>query len=264
MFQTGVALALCLGLVGTIGNGVAAAKGDKKGGNSVIAHGRHLGSGGTDGGSATDDTDPGSSPPTSGTTGHGGSVPDNNKVGAGAVTHGKKGGKKGGPESLAGTTTCSVHGKVSFMPALMGGGTATSTVTITGLLNRCGNAHHGKAKFNNGHLTDLVGTLSANDCAMLTSGVAPAVSGGSIKWTPPSKAAESSGVSLPAGTGSVVTRGAKSVIQISYSGGSVASGSFTNTGGVSVKVTSDQDTTQISARCTTGLTSVAFTGTATV
>jgi hypothetical protein len=151
MFRTAVAFFLCIGLVGTVGTGVAAAKGVKKGGNSVIAHGKHLGSGDSgdsDGGTATLATDPGSGPPTTG----GGS----GHTGAGALTHGTKGGKKGGPESFAGTTTCSVHGKVSFKPALVSGGTAGSTVTVTGLLNRCSNARHGKSKFNNGHLSGLV------------------------------------------------------------------------------------------------------------
>jgi hypothetical protein len=109
-----------------------------------------------------------------------------------------------------------------------------------------------------------VGTVTANDCAALSSGVAPTLSGGSIMWTPPSKVAGSSNVSMPGGTGSIVTSGAKSAIQISYSSGSVGSGSFSNTGGSSVKVTSTQDTTQISRRCTTGLTNVAFSGTATL
>ena len=163
-----------------------------------------------------------------------------------------------------GLRSCSIHGKVSFNPPLKTGGSVASKVMVTGLLNVCSAASSGGARFNNGHLSALVGTLSANDCASLGSGTAPLISGGSIKWTPPSKVAMSTGISMPTGTGSVVTSGAKPHIQVVYSGGSIAGGSFSNSGATSLTMTSDQDSAQIQSRCTTGLSSVAFKGTATL
>jgi hypothetical protein len=262
MFMAGVTAALSLGFVGLVGNGVAAAKGkDSTGGGVAVVHAKGGGvavvhaKGGGGGAAVVHAKD---------NTGGVAVVHAKDNTGGAAVVHAKKGGKKGGPVTLIGATTCSIHGKVTFNPPLVSGGTASSTVTVTGLLRGCTNASQGAVKLNNGHLSALVGTVSSNDCATLTSGVAPALSGGSIMWTPPSKVARSSSVSMPAGTGSVVTSGGKSVIQISYSGGSVGSGSFTNTGGSSVKVTSTQDTTQVSSRCTTGLRNMAFSGSATL
>jgi len=268
-----LASVLSLGLVGALGGGVAWAHGGHGGSGSVppgethtgggrnvggddpIVHGAHIEGGvevhgGMNGGS--------------GTNVEGGATAPDTNVKGGSKGHGRGKGRNKGPLVLTGSVTCSVHGKIAFKPALVNGGTASSTVTVTGLLNRCTNVRQGKVKFNNGHLSALMGTMTANDCAVLSSGVAPALSGGSIMWTPPSKVAPSSSISTPAGTGSVVTNGGRSVIQISYSGGSVGSGSFSNTGGLSVKVTSTQDSTQISGRCTTGLTNVAFSGTVTL
>jgi len=268
-----IAPVLSLGLVGTLGGGVAWAHGGHGGRGSVahgdtnmgggnagegdpIVHGGHIESGveahgGMNGGSGTN-------------VEGGATAPNTNFKGGGSKGHGRSKGKKAGPVVLTGSVTCTVHGKIAFKPALVSGGMVSATVTVTGLLNRCTSLRQGKVKFNNGHLSALMGTVAANDCAVVSSGVAPALSGGSIMWTPPSKVAPSSSISTPPGTGSVVTSGGKSVIQISYSGGSVASGSFSNTGGLSVKVTSTQDSTQISGRCTTGLTNVAFSGTVTL
>lgn len=267
MFMAAVTLALSLAFVGTLGSGVAAAHGGKNPGGGVFGHGGHSVSGGPAHGGKNVGADGGigvGAGATSKNTDVGtGATSQGTDVGGGAGSHGKKDGKKGGPVVLTGSTTCSIHGKVTFNPPLTIGGTTSTTVTVTGLLNRCSNARQGKVKFNNGHLSSLLGTLSADDCAALTS-VAPALSGGSIMWTSPSKVAGSSGVSMPVGAGSMVTHDGKSVIQISYSGGSVSSGSFTNTGGSSLQVTSTQDATQLSDRCTTGLTNVAFSGTATL
>jgi hypothetical protein len=44
----------------------------------------------------------------------------------------------------------------------------------------------------------------------------------------------------------------------------VGSGSFMNTGASSLQVTSMQDTTQLSARCKSGLSNLAFSGTVTL
>jgi len=58
--------------------------------------------------------------------------------------------------------------------------------------------------------------------------------------------------------------GKKSFVKISYSGGSVGSGSFANTGGSSTTITTTQDTKQLSSECASGLTNVAFKGSATL
>jgi hypothetical protein len=278
MLATSVTIPLSIALVGILGGGVASAHGGHVGGGNAGAHGPHLGggttvhggknTGGDSGNSAGDDSGngPGTSAPNTGGGDNVGSRPSVSvpNVGGGAAIHGKgKGGKKGSALLLAGSTTCSIHGKVTFNPPLTTGGTASTTVTVTGLPNRCSDTKQGNVKFNNGHLSALVGTLSADDCAALTS-VTPALSGGSVMWTPPSKIAASNGISMPPGAGSVVTHSGKSVIQISYSGGSVGSGSFMNTGASSLRLTSMQDTTQLSARCKSGLTNVTFSGTATL
>jgi hypothetical protein len=270
MLATSATISLSIALVGILGGGVAAAHGGHVGVGNAVVHGPHLGGGTTTHGNKNVGGDGGKNSEGDGANSDGGNSAGSGpslhgpNVGGGAAAHGKsKGGKKGSALILTGSTTCSIHGKMTFNPPLTSGGTASTTVTVTGLLDRCSNAKQGNVRFNNGHLSALVGELSANDCGALTS-VTPALSGGSVVWTPPSKIASSNGVSMPAGAGSVVTHSGKSVIQISYSGGSVGSGSFTNAGASSVRMTSTQDTTQISARCTSGLTNVAFSGTATL
>ena len=144
------------------------------------------------------------------------------------ASHGKKGGQKGVRASYTGSTTCSVRGKLTFYPPLVRGGTANSTVTVTGLLSRCSTKSQGHVKLNNGHLAALVGTISSNDCTALPSILAPPLSGGSVVWTPPSNVMESSDVSMPTGTTNVAASGRKSVLQISYVGGVIGSGSFSS------------------------------------
>ena len=148
---------------------------------------------------------------------------------------------------------------------------SSSTVTVSGLLDKCStigatitsSSKKSMPRFNNGHLSGLTGTWTPNDCVSLTSGVAPALSGGSVGWTPTSKVAGSTGISLPAGTASTVTNGGKTKVQVSYTGGSVGGGSFTG-GAVSLKVTTMQDEAQISGRCANGLSNVAVVGTITL
>ena len=272
MLATSAIIPLSIAVVGILGGGVASAHGGHGGVGHAGAHGQHLGGGTTRDGVTSPGGVPGSNNAVSGNNAGGnsgknagsGASANGSNVGGGATPHGKgKGVKQRNVLVLAGTTTCSIHGKVTFSPPLKTGGAASTTVTVTGLLNRCSNTSQGKVKFNNGHLSALIGTLSVGGCAALTS-VTPSLSGGTVVWTPPSKVAASSGVSMPAGTGSVVNHAGKSVIQISYSGGSVGSGSFTNSGGSSMLVTSTQDTTQLSTRCISGLSNMTFSGTATL
>jgi hypothetical protein len=255
----GITTSLTLGLLGPLGTGVAFANGRSGAGHGgggssgpASTHGRQDGHGGgqtnpsglnTVGTSSVGDTTESNKPPISGPVG-------------------RPAGKRSAT-SILGSTTCSFHGKVTFSPPLKTGGTASSTLTITGLLRGCSSPGHGTPRFNNGHVSSLVGTLSVNDCAALSSGSVPTLDGGSITWTPPSKIAKSTGLSFPAGTGSLVSNGSKSLVQVSYSGGSIANGSFAS-GTTSMTITSDQDTTQLQARCVNGLSSVAVRGSATL
>ena len=165
--------------------------------------------------------------------------------------------------ALPTSTTCQIRGKVSFNPALKTGGTTASTMTVTGLLSRCtsGTTGHGHARaIENGHLTGLTGTVPQNDCATFMSNTAPALAGGAIAWTPKAKVASSTGITFPVGTGSTATAGGRSVIAVSYTGGSVAGGSFSNAGATSLTVTSMQKVDQLSSRCASGLHNAAFSG----
>ena len=167
------------------------------------------------------------------------------------------------PPTLPTSTTCQIRGKVTFTPALKTGGTTASTVTVTGLLSRCtsGTTGHRHARaIENGHLSGLTGTVAQNDCATFMSNTAPALAGGTIAWTPHAKVTSSTGISFPVGTGSTATAGGRSVIAVSYTGGSVAGGSFSNTGATSLTVTSMQKVDQLSSRCVSGLHDAAFTG----
>jgi hypothetical protein len=269
-----VALAgtLALGLVGFV-DGAAFANG--RGIHQTATGGHHHGPGGNHGGNTDGVGSQGGTTTTEGsgrsdtsndvnqTTGDTGSVPS---------THGHKAGKKNGPVALTGSATCSFRGKLTFDPKVVNGGTSSSTVTLSGLLGKCktigatitSSSKKSMPRFNNGHLSGLTGTWTPNDCASLTSGVSPALSGGSVMWTPTSKVAKSTGISLLAGTASTVTNGGKTQVQVSYTGGSVGGGSFTNSGGVSLKVTTIQDEAQISGRCANGLSNVAIVGTITL
>jgi hypothetical protein len=91
------------------------------------------------------------------------------------------------------------------------------------------------------------------------------VSGGAIKWSPTPRVTASTGVSLTGGSVSQVTAGSDTFLRIAYSGESVASGSFANTGGGRLTVTSIYDMAGLSAPCAGGpLTAIAFRGSITL
>lgn len=173
--------------------------------------------------------------------------------------------KKKPPISFSGSTTCTVNGKIAYQPALTTTGTGSSTVILSGSLSHCNNAKQGGVSLKGGHLQGLKGSVTPDDCSTLASGPEPALSGGTVKWTPTSKIIPSGGVSFPVGVGSLVmSGGGNDSLQISYAAGSVASGSFPNTGSSSLTVTSNDDTTQLTTACANGISSIAFKGTVTL
>jgi hypothetical protein len=167
------------------------------------------------------------------------------------------------PVSLVGPVTCSVTGTVSFSPPLQTGGTVPSTVTVRASLHKCTDTRAQGAKLTTGHVSGLTGTTTTNDCATLLSGGVPDLSSGNANWSPTSKIVASSGISLTGGSATVVTGGKKSTVQLSFSGGSVTSGSFAGES-PSVTVSSKQDTTQLNSRCVNGLSELGFKGSATI
>jgi len=196
-------------------------------------------------------------------------------VGGAASAHGK-GGSGGNANSsgkghhsgvvATGTTSCNIHGRLTI--------DSSGKVTIWGNLT----PKHGKAcsstggaRLRTGHFstpltsaptttttttsttttsttsttttttTTLVGTTTTTMvCLPLPVGAVADVSGGTISWSPRPKVAASVGVALTGGTISEVTVGAKQYLEIAYTGGSVASGSFAGSSGVSLQVWSNQ------------------------
>ena len=153
--------------------------------------------------------------------------------------------------------TCAVDGRITFTPPLTTTGSSGSAAMMTANLTRCDNERFGGVTLRTGRLSASVPHV--NDCATLYS--VPASSGGSIRWTPASRVAASGGVSLVGFSGSLLSKGGESYIQLSSFGGSVESGSFANAGGTSLTITSTQDVSALLATCAHGLASAAFEGT---
>jgi hypothetical protein len=110
----------------------------------------------------------------------------------------------------------------------------------------------GGTKLRTGHLSGLGSTaaIAGGLCSLLPGGSMPDLSGGTIKWSP--RVASSTGVALTGGSVTVVTVGSNSFLQVAYTGGSVAGGSFTNASGASLTATSRQTVAQLTARCADG------------
>lgn len=178
---------------------------------------------------------------------------------ASATDHGE-----GAPVAFGGFTACAVSGKITFSPALRNAATGTSSAKITVTLSACSNASQGGVTLTGGFLQGLVELVRPDACSTVIKGTMPFLSGGTVRWEPSSQVKPSTGISLPTGRGSLVTTGGKSYVQIAYSDGSVGGGSFANTRGTSVTIISTEDSTQLLSRCANGLSSVAFTGTATL
>jgi hypothetical protein len=151
------------------------------------------------------------------------------------------------PRTATGTTTCNFHGTLAVSD--------TGTVSVRGNLTphrvpAC--SIKGGTKLKTGHLSGLAssGTI-AGICNMLTGGSLPDLSGGTIGWSPKHTAAASSGIALTGGTISTLV-GTDSPLQVVYTGGSVAGGSFTNASGASLNATSQQTTAELTVECAIG------------
>lgn len=193
-----------------------------------------------------------------------------------------------------GSTTCNVHGTVVFDST----GNVTFKGNVTPLRGRACSSSGG-TKLRVGHFsrplsssvtpttttttttsttttttstttttTTLVGsgttTTTTVSCTPLPSGTLPDLSGGTIRWAPGPMVAPSVGISLSGGSASTITVGSNQYLQVTYSAGSVASGSFTNASGASLTLTSNQTVAELQSRCSSGNTVIAFHGTITL
>jgi hypothetical protein len=162
-----------------------------------------------------------------------------------------------------GSTTCHIHGTLSAAAGAM--------IAFSGNIT----PSHGKAcssnggtKLRTGHLKSgsLASTATTTGvCTLLAGGTLPDVSGGTIAWSPRPKVAASTGVALTTGTVTVVTVGTDSYLQLAYSGGSVAGGSFTNASGGSFTATSNDTVATLTTECAAGpVSSISFHGSVTL
>jgi hypothetical protein len=168
------------------------------------------------------------------------------------------------PSVPTGDTTCTLHNlNMHFSSTLTSTATtADITVTLSGNpLRHCSNVGTARHRVVNGHLYKLSATIPAGaTCAgVLASTTTPALSGGTVKWTPAGKIAKSTGITFPAGTMSTTTDGH---LQLSLSAGTV-SGSFASTD-AAITATSTATLADLNAACATGITNVHFSGTATL
>jgi hypothetical protein len=188
-------------------------------------------------------------------------IPTVSIVGAGIAS---AKGKHHSPAVATGTTTCHFHGTLS---AAIG-----ATVSIRGNLTP---KQHTKActstggtKLATGHITKspLVSTATTTGvCTFLAGSTLPDLGGGTIWWSPKPKVAASTGVALTTGAISVVTVGSDAFLQIAYTGGSVAAGSFMNASGASLTAISNDDVASLTAACASGpVSSIAFNGSLTL
>jgi hypothetical protein len=165
--------------------------------------------------------------------------------------------------TVGGSVTCTIKGKLTFSPALKGLDGGTSKATVTATLTGCTGVKHRKVSITGGHLKGLVGTVTPDNCTDIAINRSiPPLSGGSVAWAPASIAATSSGISFSAGGASVVTIDGVTYLQVTYSGGSVNSGSFANSGDSEISATTTLNDAQLEDKCTApnGLSTVDFTG----
>lgn len=182
----------------------------------------------------------------------------------GGAAFAAKGGHHHGPVTATGATTCNFHGTLTAA--------AGAAVSIRGNLTprkhtrACTST--GGTKLRTGHLSKspLISSVTTTGiCRLLIGGTLPDVAGGTIWWSPKPKVAPSTGVALTGGTVSVVTISGDAYLQIAYSGGSVAAGSFTNATGGSLTATSREDVADLTAACASGpVDSISFSGTLTL
>ena len=188
--------------------------------------------------------------------------------------------------AATGSTTCNFHGRVA--------------VDSNGLLSITGNITPGKgmkgkactstggAKIKTGHFTSPLTstpppttttssspttsspttssttTTTVAACSLLPVGALSNVSGGTITWSPRPKSAPSVGIALSSGAVSMVTVDGEQFLQVTYSAGSVASGSFATASGAAMTLTSRQTVAELNSACAGGASSFAFHGTVTL
>ena len=176
--------------------------------------------------------------------------------------------------SATGSTTCNFHGRV----AVGSNGSVSITGNITPGKGLKGKActSTGGAKIKTGHFTSPLTstappttttsttTTTVVACALLPVGALSDVSGGTITWSPRHKSAPSVGIALTGGAVSTVTIDGEQFLQVTYSAGSVASGSFATASGVSITLTSRQTVAELNSACLGGASSFAFHGSLTL
>jgi hypothetical protein len=136
--------------------------------------------------------------------------------------------------TAAPTTTTTVEGTTTTTAAP----TTTTTVAPTTTTTVVGTTTTTAAPTTT--TTVATTTTTTMVCVPLPVGAVADVSGGTISWSPGPKIAKSVGVALTGGTISTVTVKGKQYLEIAYTGGSVASGSFAGSSGVSLTVWSNQ------------------------
>jgi len=168
------------------------------------------------------------------------------------------------PTVATGSTTCNFHGALSAAS----GATVSITGNITPHKHSRACTNTGGTRLRTGHVgrTPLASsTTTTGICSLLTGGSLPDLAGGTIRWSPPHKVAASTGVALTGGSVSVVAVGSDSFLQVAYTGGSVAGGSFTNASGGALTVTSRDDIAALTAACAQGpMSAISFAGTITL
>jgi len=162
------------------------------------------------------------------------------------------------PTTMAGMTTCPVDAKLSFSsPLTTTPTTGSTTVTFDATaLKGCTNRFQGNVRLVRGYLRSLTGSLAAGtSCIDFLSGLtAPELSGGTVKWTPPSMIAGSTTISFPVGSLTAST----TELHLDYSGGTV-SGSYSSTSAL-IDATSNADLATLTNLCNTNLYYIGFTG----
>lgn len=164
------------------------------------------------------------------------------------------------PVTFTGETTCNVAGSMTFSPPLTLSGGSAATVTFSATLSHCSNAAQGGVTMTGGRVSAVTGSLASNSCTALLNGPVPTLASGSVDWLPTSRIAPSTGVTLGAASGSVTS---SNHVEGTFSGGSVGGGSFAGST-TSASITTTNTVTQLGAHCSAGLSTVKFTGTATL
>jgi hypothetical protein len=161
------------------------------------------------------------------------------------------------PVSATGPTTCNFNGSLQVTDASNLG--LISNFTPYKHTPACNNTG-GASSLHTGHLRSAASADTWTDLCVLLTGTQPSdLSNASMSWSPRSKVADSTGVSLTSGSiTQVLGSDGNTYLQLSYSG-AVTAGSFT--GGFSVTATSTSDLTSLQSDCSAGpVTGIHFRG----